>query len=473
MLGDDEDVFDSVTWESPTGPNYGFEEAAPTGPGFRQSTVAESEGPHDPKWEGYLITSVKDPVKELAETKDAYVSYLVQAKTNLPIFSTPTPSSRRRFQDFVFLRENLVRDFPACVVPALPDKHRLEYITGDRFSPEFMERRRLDLHRFLQRVSRHPTLQRSTLVRAFFESTEWHVHMHQHIAHPPGPEPSPGIIDNISDTLLNAFARVRKPDERFLAMREHVDKFEEGLVVSERLYNRVRGRTSVSEAKRDGNPESGEDLTADYHDLAVAVQGLGFLESGITDPLNHFSNTLLEFSALLRHTAQTTTDPLLVHLHSLLTYSHANRAVLKLRDQKQLDFEELSDYLSGVTAERDRLAAVISGHAGSTGLGLSAYLKDRVDAIRGADDDRSRVEKMRKLDIKIKELQDAVTTAHETSDAFSDETLREQAIFQYAKEAEMKEMLSNFADGQIEFYKAAMEEWERIIPVIQRIRVDV
>jgi sorting nexin-4 len=31
------------------------------------------------------------------------------------------------------------------------------------------------------------------------------------------------------------------------------------------------------------------------------VQGLGFLESGITDPLNHFSNTLLEFSALLRH----------------------------------------------------------------------------------------------------------------------------------------------------------------------------
>jgi hypothetical protein len=69
-----------------------------------------------------------------------------------------------------------------------------------------------------------------------------------------------------------------------------------------------------------------------------------------------------------------------------------------------LDFEELSDYLSGVTAERDRLAAIISGHAGSTGLGLGAYLKDRVDAIRGADDDRSRVEKMRKLDIKIKEV---------------------------------------------------------------------
>lgn len=96
-----------------------------------------------------------------------------------------------------------------------------------------------------------------------------------------------------------------------------------------------------------------------------------------------------------------------------------------------------------------------------------------MDAIRGADDDRSRVEKMKKLDVKIKEvcvspilraahsitlsvqLQEAVTTAHETSDAFSDETLREQVVFQRAKEAEMKEMLGNFADGQIEFYKAA------------------
>ncbi|CAK5264488.1 unnamed protein product [Mycena citricolor] len=320
-----------------------------------------------------------------------------------------------------------------------------------------MERRRLDLHRFLQRLSSHPTLQRSTLVRAFFESTEWHVQMHQHAAHPPHAEPTPGIIDNISDTLLNAFSRMRKPDERFLSMREGVDQFEEGLVVAERIWNRVRNRTS--------------DLTADYHDLAVAVQGLGFLESGITDPLNNFSNTLLEFSALLRHTSQTSLDPFLIHLHSLLAYSHANRAVMRLRDQKQLDFEELSDYLAGVTADRDRLSAVISGHAGSTGLGLGSYIKDRVEALRGADDDRSRVEKMRKLDIKIKELQDAVTTAHETSDAFSDETLREQNVFQYAKEAEMKEMLGGLADGQIEFYKSAMEEWERIIPLIQRIRV--
>ena len=89
MLGDEDDVFDSVTWESPAAQGYdaGGPSSAPLGPGFRQST-SESDpghGPNDPKWEGYLITSVKDPVKELAETKNAYVSYLVSAKVRLAL----------------------------------------------------------------------------------------------------------------------------------------------------------------------------------------------------------------------------------------------------------------------------------------------------------------------------------------------------------------------------------------------------
>ncbi|CUA69670.1 Sorting nexin-4 [Rhizoctonia solani] len=480
----DEDVFDSVTWETqgsqpvrdPYDPDFQTETIespvqtpiAPItgGPGYRQSI--DSTGDADastPKWSGYLLVQVKDPLKELDGTKDVFISYLVEARTNLPTFTQSNPSARRRFQDFVFLREHLARDFPACVVPPLPDKHRLEYITGDRFSPEFVEKRRFDLHRFLERLARHPTLQRSKLIREFFESSEWSVQMHSHLSHPPHPDDrdrspaSPAkLLDAVSDTLLNAFARVRKPDDRFIDMRDSGDRFIEALTIQERLWGRTRSRTI--------------DMAADYHDLAVAVQGLGFLESGITDPLNHFSNTLLEFSALLKHNAHDTTDPLLSHLHSLHQYAQTQRAVLRLRDQKQLDFEELSDYLSGVTAERDRLSALISGRAG-TRAGLGQFLREKVDALRGADDDRSRVERMDKLDKKIKELEEAVTSASEVSNAFSDETLKEHGIFQHAKRAEIKEMLGNLADGQIEMYKSAVEEWDRIIPILQRIRVDV
>ncbi|CAG7847958.1 Sorting nexin-4 AltName: Full=Autophagy-related protein 24 [Serendipita indica DSM 11827] len=510
-----DDVFDSVTWETPSASNgytadYNNERDGIAGgpggrPGFMTHTQDDGSAPHEPKWEGYLIATVKDPYKELDGTKDVYVSYLVAAKTNLPIFSSPEPSARRRFQDFVFLRENLAKDFPACVVPPLPDKHRLEYLTGDRFSPEFIERRRQDLSRFMQRVSNHPTLQRATLLRDFIESTEWNVKMHQHLAHPPGPEAAPSLLDNISDTIVNAFSRVRKPDSRFLEMRDAVDKFEESLTGIERTWSRARTRTS--------------DLSSDYHDLAVSVQGLGFLESGITDPLNHFSSTLIEFSALLRQTVrppspatravrpssltfssflpsllrkssvsptskpypqpntnsqtQSSSEPFLAHVQSLIAYAQAQKAVLKLRDQKQLDFEELTNYLTGVTAERDRLSAIVQGHVSSSGFGLGAYLRDKVEALRGADDDRTRVEKMRKLDAHIKELQEAVSTAHETSDAFNDEVIKESVIFQYAKESEMRELLLALIEGQIEMYRQSAEEWDRIVPILQRIRVDV
>jgi sorting nexin-4 len=52
------------------------------------------------------------------------------------------------------------------------------------------------------------------------------------------------LLDNVTDTLLNAFAKVRKPDERFIEIREELDKFEEALSGVDRIEARTRSRTS-------------------------------------------------------------------------------------------------------------------------------------------------------------------------------------------------------------------------------------
>lgn len=137
--------------------------------------------------------------------------------------------------------------------------------------------------------------------------------------------------------------------------------------------------------------------------MAAAYQGLGYLESGITEPLNRFAEKMLDFSTLLKHQNQAALEPFLQQTHSLLAYSAAHRATIKLRDQKQLDFEELGAYLSAVVSERDRLAALNSGHAGGP-VGLGTYLRDQVDKLRGTDDIHTRRERMRKLDGKIHEV---------------------------------------------------------------------
>jgi sorting nexin-4 len=49
-------------------------------------------------------------------------------------------------------------------------------------------------------------------------------------------------MDSLSDTFINAFSRVRKPDARFVEMMEALERTEEGLSGVERLVGRGKNR---------------------------------------------------------------------------------------------------------------------------------------------------------------------------------------------------------------------------------------
>lgn len=89
-------------------------------------------------WVGTLRVQIVDTRKESPGSQtsggagsvvpgrsETFVSYGVRAETDLPHFARTYMVTRKRFQDFAFLRNALVQDFPACIVPPLPDKHRL------------------------------------------------------------------------------------------------------------------------------------------------------------------------------------------------------------------------------------------------------------------------------------------------------------------------------------------------------------
>ena len=50
------------------------------------------------------------------------------------------------------------------------------------------------------------------------------------------------MIDSLSDTFINAFSRVRKPDGRFVEMADGIERYEEGLGSVERLVGRGKQR---------------------------------------------------------------------------------------------------------------------------------------------------------------------------------------------------------------------------------------
>ncbi|KAH0861470.1 hypothetical protein HID58_089731 [Brassica napus] len=126
------------------------------------------QSPRSPSSQPYLSASVTDPVK-LGNGVQAYISYRVITKTNLPEYQGPEKIVIRRYSDFVWLRDRLFEKYKGVFVPPLPEKSAVEKF---RFSAEFIEMRRAALDIFVNRIASHPELQQSEDLRTFLQADE-------------------------------------------------------------------------------------------------------------------------------------------------------------------------------------------------------------------------------------------------------------------------------------------------------------
>ena len=118
-------------------------------PSKRSSTLSGS-------YTVYTITSVfLPPINERVNREDA-------SEEPEPPPSPKRISVHRRFSHFVFLHTALTRRLPGIALPPLPEK---QY--AGRFSEDFVEARRGDLERYLNRVVRHPIARYAEIVTFF------------------------------------------------------------------------------------------------------------------------------------------------------------------------------------------------------------------------------------------------------------------------------------------------------------------
>ncbi|KAI8366445.1 hypothetical protein EDC96DRAFT_442744, partial [Choanephora cucurbitarum] len=270
---------------------------------------------------------------------------------------------------------------------------------------------------------------------------------------------SSSLLDSISDTLVNAFAKLRKPDERFESMKENIHRLEENLNTVERLYMRINKRQ--------------QDLQNDYQSFANCVQGLSSLESNITNSLCRFADVSRAYAKAMKEMSEKEELQFLNEIHELLAYCHAAKEVLKARDQKQLDFEALSMYLqqTEILLERTQYPGrkFNDRGVGIGGIYISDYVTDKLNEVRGVNMQKARQEKLKRLEQRIKELQNAVTKANDESIGFSSQVSKEYDIFQKTKMMELKQGLIAYADCHVIFYKKGTTLWEGILPVLERI----
>ncbi|EIE77394.1 hypothetical protein RO3G_02098 [Rhizopus delemar RA 99-880] len=261
--------------------------------------------------------------------------------------------------------------------------------------------------------------------------------------------PPTSLIGSIGDTLVNAFARLKKPDERFEEMKEVVNRLEDNLNTIERLYMRINKRQ--------------RDLQNDYTSFANSIQGLSALETNIKRTLHQFAETCKAYSKVMSEMSEKEELLFLNEIHELLAYCYAAKDVLKARDQKQLDFEELSRYLDQAALEKERILHPKFNDRAN----IAEYVTDKINEVRGISMQQARREKLSRLETKIKELQEEVTQANDESNKFSSQVVKEFGLFQKTKIMELKQGLLAYADCHIAFHEKGMSIWEKILPVLE------
>ncbi|KAI1115738.1 hypothetical protein F5Y14DRAFT_410079 [Nemania sp. NC0429] len=449
----DQDNFSNISWQTDTNngqssaamPNIGAE--PPSSEDQRHGQELEDQ---DPGLSGDILEcTVSEPHKESDGTKDAFVSYLITTNSTFPSFQKSTFTCRRRFTDFLFIYKTLSKDYPTCAVPPLPDKQRMEYVRGDRFGPDFTNRRAYSLQRFLKRITLHPILRRAPLLHTFLESPDWNATMRSRagrtsITSDPG---SGGVFDNFADTFINAFTKVHKHDKRFIEVREKSDKLDEDLVQVEKVIARVVRRET--------------DLEVDLRDLTEQFQKLITLEPGVESAVHGFAASIEDSAAGLKKLREHTDQDYLGSLRDMQAYSLALKNLLKAREQKQLDHEQLTEYLNKSTLDRDSLA---SGYGSSGALGgAGGFIRSKIEDVRGVDHDASRRERQRKLEIRIDELTMEVERAKKTSEMFDEEVVKEVVDFERIKRVELKGQFGALANAHIDFYGGVADVWESYI----------
>ena len=334
----------------------------------------------------------------------------------------------------------------------------MEYVRGDRFGPDFTAKRAHSLERFLKRISLHPVLRRAVLFVLFLESNDWNATMKSRPTR--GMSSSEAgtnsVLETWTDSFLNAFSKPHKTDRRFVDVRERADKLDDDLGTVSKTVARVARRES--------------DLEADYAELATQFQKLAELEPGVGNELTSFAAGITTTAQGWKRLREHTDQDYLGSLRDMEAYSQSVKALLKTREQKQLDFEALTEYQNKAVTERDGLASHAGGQYGSSsvGGGASGFIRAKIEDVRGVDHEAARRERVRKLEVQIRRLADEVEGAKKTSEAFDEEVVKEVADFERIKAEEFRATLGGLADANVEFFRGQVEGWERFVELMER-----
>lgn len=373
----------------------------------------------------YLSVSVTDPVK-LGNGVQAYISYRVITKTNLPEYQGPEKIVIRRYSDFVWLRDRLFEKYKGIFIPPLPEKSAVEKF---RFSAEFIEMRRAALDIFVNRIALHPELQQSEDLRTFLQADE-------------------ETMDRFRFQETSIF---KKPADLMQMFRDVQSKVSDAVL---------------------GKEKPVEETTADYEKLKHYIFEL---ENHLTEAQKHayrlvkrhreLGQSLLDFGKAVKLLGACEGEPTGKAFSDLGTKSELLSIKLQKEAQQVLmNFEEpLKDYVRYVQSIKATIAERGTAFKQHCELSETTKLKEiNLDKLMLTRSDKVGEAEIEYREIKA-ESEEATRRFERIVKRMEDEIVR----FQEQKTEEMGVAFHQFAKGQARLANSVADAWRSLLPKLE------
>ncbi|AAS52131.1 ADR211Wp [Eremothecium gossypii ATCC 10895] len=387
--------------------------------------------------------AVVDPVK-VADRTFSHVEYSV--RTRSPLVGDAEVSVQRRYRDFRWLYRQLQSNHWGKVIPPPPDKQKV-----GRFKQDFIENRRFQMERMLQRIAQNAALQNDQDFLLFLTSTNFvqdskereqatgsrassdsndlsEIHLSELTLL--GPDDAESVIRNgglESDTgslfMSLSFSSVPKytePDTFIMEKRQHID------VMEEQLRQMYKSLELVDSQKNE--------LVSVIKEFAATINSLVELEASkrISSILSNFAEVHLRIMESLQRTSLQDSLTLGVTIDEYLRSLGSIKAVFNQR-------AKLGYYLVIVESDLHKKQAHLQK--------LTTSGKSPTDKAAAAKQELANLQRRHKT---IKDHWEHIA-----------ETLRDElAAYSEAKITDFRNNLEIYLESAIETQKECIELWE-------------
>ena len=219
-----------------------------------------------------------------------YVTYKVNTETDRKQFDQSRFTVVKRYSDFDWLRQHLVRTYPGVIVPPLPEKSLIH-----KSESAFVEMRRRSLQTFLNRIANHEVLCRDETFRRFLQDSADMFALHKKTMEEVNETKTGGLASKLFTSVTSGFRNATR------TAAEDRPKTDDDLLFDE-IVGYVGGLTPqlTNVQKHTGNLVlSGKELSSAMFEFGEAFKVLG--NSEVSFHTSHNTIFTLHSSQCIEH----------------------------------------------------------------------------------------------------------------------------------------------------------------------------